>query len=222
MQPLLVEFMIFHNIWISSILLLIFACCNLAPVRAQEGVGANPQVISKSSDGKFILRRAKAEAGEHGEARKNLEICADSGKILYAWASGLGSTTMLWSPDSRYLAVNDMPGDRGDLVHVFALDPVKNAVSVIREPDGKKLFHEQETRHGSFLSTLDRATLRAVEWREGRLWCLMTGSFHPKRQPRVHVPFHHLWVFDVHGGGSAVLQEEWTLTDPREHPSRDP
>lgn len=178
------------------------------------------QILSVSPDGKFLVRREKAEPGVHGEARKNLEICSRSGNVLYSWASGLGVTTMLWSPDAHYLAVNDMPGEHGDLVRLFALDPVKSLVTSLREPDGKKLLHEEEVRHGSFLSALDEVHLRAVEWRDGNLWCLLTGSAHPKRQPTVHVPFHRLWVFGLHGIEPPVLQEEWTRNLPGERAER--
>lgn len=180
-----------------------------------------PQTISSSPDGKFIVRRSQAEPGEHGEARKNLEICTSSGTVLYAWTSGFGVTTMLWSPDGRYLAVNDMPGETGDQVRVFALDPTGQSVVPIREPNGKKLLKEEQERHGSFLSEVDHIDLRAVEWRDGHLWCLLTGSAHPKRQPTVHVSFHHLLVFGIHGSDVPIMEEEWTLTDPKEHPYRD-
>lgn len=181
-----------------------------------------PQIISTAPDGKFIVRREKTDPSEHGEARKSLEICSSAGKVLYAWVSGLGVTKLLWSSDSSYLAVNDTPGEQGDMLRLFALDPIKLSVTPIREPNGKKLIHEEEVRHGSFLSTVDKIDFRAAEWREGRLWCLLTGSAHPKRQPTVHIPFHHFWVFGIHGTNIPVLQEEWTLTDPRERAVRDP
>jgi dipeptidyl aminopeptidase/acylaminoacyl peptidase len=180
-----------------------------------------PQILSTSPDGKFLVRRSQAVPGEHGEARKSLEICTTSGTVLYGWASGLGVTTTLWSPDNRYLAVNDMPGEGGDQVRLFALDSAKPAVSVLREPDGKKLIESEQERHGSFLSAIDRISLRAVEWREGRLWCLLTGSSHPKRQPTVHIPFHHLLVYGVKGAEAPVVEEEWTLSSPREQAVRD-
>ena len=178
------------------------------------------QVISISPDGNFLIRREKAEPGEHGEARKNLLICSKLGKVLYSWTSGLGVTGMLWSPDSGYLAVNDMPGEHGDLVRLFSTDFTKSAVTSLREPDGKQLLREEETRHGSFLSEVDEVHLRAVEWRDGRLWCLFTGSAHPKRQPMVHVPFHRLWVFGVKGVDAPILQEEWTRDLPGERAER--
>ena len=204
---------------------LIFLCmvtlCGSAisqSVDAATPLGA--QILSVSPDGKFLVRREKAEPGEHGEARKNLEICSKSGKILYSWASGLGATTLLWSPDAGYLAVNDMPGEHGDLVRLFALDSVESVVTPLREPDGKKLLREEDLRHGSFLSALDEVHLRAVEWRDDKLWCVLTGSAHPKRQPTVHVPFHRLWVFGLNGIEPPVLQEEWTRDLPGERAER--
>ena len=179
------------------------------------------QMLSTSPDGKFTVRRNQAESGELGEARKNIEICSASGKVLYAWVSGLGSTTMIWSPDCRYLAVNDMPGESGDLLRLFHLDPENLTVTPTRESDGKKLLHEEESRHGSFLSSVEKVNFRAQEWKNGRLWCLLTGSSHPKRQPMVHVTFHHLWVFSMQGDSAPILEEEWTLTCPKEKAVRD-
>jgi hypothetical protein len=60
-----------------------------------------------------------------------------------------------------------------------------------------------------------------MDWREGRLWCKVSGIFTPKRQSGVHVPFHHLWVLQVNGAADPVLTEEWTLTDPKEQAYRD-
>jgi hypothetical protein len=180
------------------------------------------QTLSTSPDGKFMVCREQAEYGERGEARKRMEICSDSGKELYAWISGLGATTLLWSPDSRYLAVNDMPGEDGDLVRLFHLDPDAGSVTPLREPDGKKLLEEEESRHGSFFSTVERVHLRALEWREGRLWCLFTGSVHLKREPMIHASFHYLWVFAVHGVEAPKRLEEWKRTEPEEVPARDP
>lgn len=181
-----------------------------------------PQIISTSLDGHFLLRRSQAEPGEHGESRKSLEICSDAGEVLYSWNSGLGVTTALWSADNRYLAVNDMPGEQGDLVRLFSLDKAKPAIVVLRQPNGKKLIEQEQERHGSFLSSVDAVSLRAEEWHDGRLWCQLTGTSHPKRQPTVHVPFHHLLVFSVKGEEAPVLEQEWTLTEPREIPVRDP
>jgi len=95
------------------------------------------------------------------------------------------------------------------------------AVTPVRDPDGKKLRQEVETRHGSFLSKVDAVTLRASEWKEGKLWCLLTGTFSPKRQSSVHIPFHHLWVLKLDGNNAPILQEEWTLTDPQEKAYRE-
>ncbi len=168
------------------------------------------------------MRRERAESTALGLTQKRIEICTESGRELFAWISGLGATSFLWSPDSSYLAVNDMPGESGDLVRLFHLDPQASVVTPLREPDGKKLLDEEEARHGSFLSSVDEVHLRAIEWREGHLWCLLTGSCHPKREPTVHVPFHHLWVFGVNGKEVPSFLQEWTLTDPRETPVRDP
>jgi hypothetical protein len=200
---------------------LLGGACALAQSVQEQLKDDAPQTISTSPDGRFLVRRSQAESGERGGARKQIEICSASGKILYAWISGLGFTTMFWSPDNRYLALNDMPGEKGDLVRIFSLDPVKSEVISVREPNGEQLLKEEEEHHGSFLSSIDQVHLRIVEWREGRLWCELSGKAHPKREPMVHVPFHHLWVFGMKGGQSPVLEQEWTLTDPKEHPVRD-
>jgi hypothetical protein len=178
-------------------------------------------VLSQSPDGKFLLRRQQAEAGDRGEARKTLVICSPDGKVLYEWLSPLGATTALWSGDSRFLALNDMPGEAGDQLRVFYLDPSGSKVLPLRDPDGRKLKAEVDKRHGSFLSSVDKVALRASEWKEGRLWCTVTGTFSPKRQPTVHVPFHHLWVYRIDGTNAPVLEQEWTLTDPKERSYRD-
>ena len=178
-------------------------------------------VLSKSPDGRFFLRREQAESGDRGEARKKLAICSQEGKVLYEWFSPLGATTPLWSGDSRFLALNDMPGEAGDQLRIFYLDPSGASAIPLRDPDGKKLKAEVEKRHGSFLSHIDKTTLRASEWKEGRLWCTVTGTFNPKRQPTVHVPFHHLWVYRIDGTNAPVLEQEWTLTDPKERSYRD-
>lgn len=178
-------------------------------------------VISQSPDGRFLLCRQQAEAGDRGEARKSLMICSAGGKVLYEWLSPLGATTALWSGDSKFLALNDMPGETGDQLRIFCLDPSGSKVLSLRDPDGKKLKAEVEKRHGNFLSNVDQAALRALEWKEGRLWCTVTGTFSPKRQPMVHVPFHHLWVYHIDGTNAPVLEQEWTLTDPKERSYRD-
>jgi hypothetical protein len=178
-------------------------------------------LLSKSPDGRFLLRRERAESGDRGEARKTLAICSPEGKVLYEWFSPLGATTPLWSSDSRLLAVNDMPGEAGDQLRIFYLDPSRKTANPLRDPDGAKLKSEVEKRHGNFLSTVDKATLRASEWKEGHLWCTVTGTFSPKRQPTVHVPFHHLWVYRIDGTNAPVLEQEWTLTDPKERSYRD-
>ena len=219
----MIAFMNFRYALAGPIFLILFAGYIPGFAQTQETKSASTaQVISNSPDGKFVVRRTQADSGERGEARKIIEICSSSGKTLYSWISGLGSTVMLWSPDKRYLAVNDMPGESGDLLRVFHLDPEKSTVIPTRESNGKKLLHEEEFRHGSFLSSVERVNFHAQEWKEGRLWCRLTGSSHPKRQPMVHVAFHHLWVFSMHGDSAPVLEEEWTLTDPKEKAVRDP
>jgi hypothetical protein len=194
----------------------------LHPVAAVEAVctpAAN--ILSTSPDGKFQLRRLEAISGELGEARKEVEITTPSGRVLYKWISPIGATSALWSPDSKYLAVNEAPGDQGDQLRLFALDSSKPLVTSLREPNGRKLRAEVESRHGSFLSVIERVSLRAMDWREGQLWCKLTGNFTPKRQPTVHVPFHHLWVLRMEGDSDPSLTEEWTLTDPKERSYRD-
>ena len=181
-----------------------------------------PVLLSTSPDGTVILRRTQADSGERGEARKSLELCTAEGKVLFSWISALGATSTFWSPDSRYVAINDMPGDGGDTLRLFSIDAQKPEIKVMREPDGKKLRREIESRHGSFLSTVEKAGIRAMEWKEGNLWCTVTGSFSPKRDPSLRVPFHHLWVFRITGEDGPVLLREWTLTDPKEHPERQP
>lgn len=178
-------------------------------------------VLSKSPDGRFFLRREQAESGDRGEARKKLAICSQKGKVLYEWFSPLGATTPFWSGDSRFLALNDMPGEAGDQLRLFYLDPSGASAIPLRDPNGAKLKAEVEKRHGSFLSRIDKATLRASEWKEGRLWCTVTGTFNPKRQPTVHVPYHHLWVYRIDGTNALILEQEWTLTDPKERSYRD-
>lgn len=180
-----------------------------------------PQVLTLSPDGKFLVQRERAESGAHGEARKRLEICSKSGTVLYAWESELGVTTLLWSPNSRYLAVNDMPGVQGDLVRVFALNPLKPEVTSVREPNGKKLLLDEEKQHGTFLSSVDQVMLRASEWREGRLWCLLTGSVHSKREPMVHILFRRMLVYGFRGTDFPMMEEEWTRTLPKGCPMRD-
>jgi len=189
---------------------------------ATEPLDVPRSIISRSPDGIFQLCRMQADPGERGEARKILEITGRNGKILYQWSSPLGATTALWSRDFGHLAVNDAPGDRGDQLRVFALDGANQRVTPLREPDGAKLRSEVESRHGGFFSALERVTLRSLEWKEDRLWCQVTGTFSPKRQRGIHVPFHYLWIFKVHGEEAPVLQEEWTRTDPKERPVRDP
>jgi hypothetical protein len=64
--------------------------------------------------------------------------------------------------------------------------------------------------------------LRASDWKEGRLWCQVNGTFSPKRQTSLHVPFHHLRVYRIKDSEPPSLEQEWTLTDPKEKPFRDP
>jgi len=198
------------------LLILLFLVLPITGMQAQ-----NSAVISSSPDGNFQLRRQQGESSDLGESRKVLSLCDKGGKVLYQWTSGLGTTSALWSPDGRLVAINDMPGEKGDLLRIFALDSSTGSVTPVRDPDGKKLRQEVETRHGSFLSKVDAVTLRASEWRDGKLWCLLSGTFSPKRQSSVHIPFHHLWVLKLDGGNALVLQEEWTLTDPKEKAYRD-
>jgi hypothetical protein len=181
----------------------------------------HPAVISTSPDHRFTICREHASPGDLGEARKSLSICSREGKTLYEWFSGIGTTTALWSPDGRFVAINDMPGDKGDLLRLFALDPSVPSVIPIRDPDRKKLRRELESRHGSFLSVIEAVNLRASEWKEGKLWCQVSGTFSPKRQSSVHVPFHHLWVLKTNGKNPPVIEQEWTLTDPKEMAYRD-
>lgn len=188
---------------------------------APETGEAPPVVLSTSPDGKFILRREREESTDLGEARKRLELCSSQGRILYAWTSGLGATSVLWGPDSRFLAINDMPGDGGDLLRIFSLDPSNGSVTPLRAPDGKKLRADAESRHGNFLSRIESVRLRAVEWKGGRLWCELDGVSCPKREPAVHVPFHDLWVFGMQGTNSPELVEEWTRNVPKDRPYRD-
>jgi hypothetical protein len=181
------------------------------------------KVISTSPDGRFRIRRFLSDPGELGQVRKALEIISSEGKTLYGWTSPIGATTGLWSPDGRYLAVNDAPGEGGDQLRVFGLvrsmGP-SDSVQPLREPSASGLRREAEQRHGNFLSSLDSVTLRALEWREGRLWCQVNGSFSPKRNPSVHVPFHDLWVFSL-PNGYPVLEEVWTRSEPKEKAWRD-
>ncbi len=188
---------------------------------AADSEAGTATLLSTSPDGTFLLKRRQAESDDRGEAKKSLEIVTSSGKVLYSWVSPLGATTALWSPDGRYLALNDMPGDKGDQLRLFALNAGYASLVPIRDPDGKKLRAEVEARHGSFLSLVAKVSLRALDWRGGRLWCQLDGSFRPKRQPSVYVPFHHLWVFLPNGTNQPLFQQEWTLTDPKEKPVRE-
>jgi hypothetical protein len=183
---------------------------------------ANVVTLSNSPDGVFQLRRMQADPGERGEARKALEITDREGKARYRWVSSIGTSSALWSPDSKFLAVNDSPGSGGDQLWIFSLDPVAKRVVPIREPDGKKLRAEVESRHGSFLNLIEGVTLRAQEWKENRLWCYVNGTYSPKRNRTVHVPFHYLWILGMGGGDSTSIVEEWSRTDPKERPVRDP
>ena len=192
-----------------------------ASLRGADSQDGAVSLLSTSPDGMFLLRRRQADSNDHGESQKSLEIVTSSGKVLYSWVSPLGATTALWSPDGKYLALNDMPGDKGDQLRVFSLNAVAPSLVPIRDPDGKKLRSEVESRHGSFLSFIDKVSFRAVDWREGRLWCQVVGSFRPKRHPSVYVPFHHLWVLALNGTNPPLLQQEWTLTDPKEKPIRE-
>lgn len=175
------------------------------------------RMVSTSPDGKFLLFRSCSEPGEHGEARKSLEIRNPDGLALYRWTSPIGSAVALWSPDGAYLAVNDSPGDRGDQLRVFRLEGSK--VVPVREPDGIILRRDVLRRHGNFLSMLREVSLTGLEWREGRLWCRVRGEQSPKRQPDLRVTFHDLWVYSF-GSGNAVLEEVWNRSEPSERAVR--
>lgn len=176
-------------------------------------------VVSVSPDGGFLLVRSRAEPGERGGAMKSVEIRNSAGRTLYRWISPIGAAVPYWSPDSAFLAVNDSPGERGDQLRVFQLDK-SGGVIPVREPNVLLLREEAGKRHGNFLSRLGDVSLTAVEWREGRLWCLLHGIVSPKRQPSLHVPFHDLVVYSF-GSGTAVLQEVWSRTEPGERAVRD-
>ena len=171
------------------------------------------QALSASPDGRFFLVRSCSEPGEHGEARKSVEIRKKGGLTLYRWTSPIGSVVPLWSPDGTMLAVNDSPGDRGDQLRVFRLEGSK--IVPLREPDGDALRREVMKRHGNFLSMLREVSLPGWEWREGRLWCRVRGEQSPKRQPSLRVAFHDLWVYSFRSG-NAVLEEVWNRSEPSE------
>jgi hypothetical protein len=196
--------------------------CSLILALPMSFAETNAVTLSQSPDGMFQLRRMQADSGERGEARKVLEISDREGKTLFRWISSIGTSSALWSPDSKFLAVNDSPGSGGDQLWIFSLDLKAKRAVPIREPDGKKLRAEIESRHGSFLNLIEGVTLRAQEWKENRLWCSVNGTYSPKRNKTVHVPFHYLWILGVGGGGSTSIVEEWERTDPKERPVRDP
>jgi len=209
-----------HAMHVASIVMKGIPLCSLFLACSVSVAQTNAVTLSQSPDGVFQLRRMQSDPGERGEAQKILEITDREGKSLFSWISPLGSSLGLWSSDSRFLAINDSPGRGGDQLWVFCLDPVAKRVLLIREPEGKKLRAEVESHHGNFLSLMEGVTLRALEWRENRLWCSVHGTFSPKRNRRVHVPFHYLWVLGM-GGDSTSIVEEWTRTDPKERPLLD-
>lgn len=170
----------------------------------------------------FQLRRLQAEPGELGEARKTLRITGPGGRVLYEWNSPLGTISAIWNGRTAYLAVNDVPGRQGDQLRVFALDAAKQCVIPLHEPDGVTVRAEVEPRHGGFFSTVDKVIIRCVEWKEGRLWCQVTGTFATKRQRGIHVPFHYLWVFRVSGEDPPAFEEKWVRTFSMELTVRDP
>lgn len=176
-----------------------------------------PKVISIAPDEGYQLRRLPAESGDRGQAQKAMEITSKTGKILYRWVSPIGAVTALWSPDSTFLAVNEAPGDRGDQLRVFRIG--NDQVIPAREPSAVQLRSAVEEKHGSFLSRLEEASIRGIEWRDGKLWCDVHGSMSPKRQPTVRVPFHDLWVFSFKTG-ELVIEEVWSRTEPRERAYR--
>ncbi len=193
----------------------------LAATTQGRSEGEGMVVLSRSPEAHFQLRRLPADPGEHGEARKTLELTDRGGKPLFQWISSLGATSALWSQDGRYLAVNDGPGKGGDQVWIFSLDPIAGRVIPLREPDGKRLMQDLENRHGSFLHLVGGMSFRALEWRENRLWCSLNGYFLPRRNKSVHIPFHYLWVVGMEDGVGVRCLEEWTRTDPKEKPVRD-
>lgn len=211
--------------WIPSlpvaVLLAVAACHSSRAEELARGSETPAQILSTSPDGMFQIRRRQSDPGEHGEALKILAVTTLGGKTLYEWNSALGATTVLWAADSRHVAVNDMPGEKGDQMFLFAIDPTAGTVAPLRDRSGTRLLSDVEKRHGNFLSRIEKAVLRASDWKGDRLWCTVTGSFVPKRQPTVHVPFHHLWVYRIDGTNAPVIEQEWTLTDPRERATRD-
>ena len=186
--------------------------CVFHPIVGLADTDLGEQVLSVSPDGMFQLRRLRAGPGELGEARKTLEITAPNGKVLYQWYSPLGATSAVWRQDSLYLAINDAPGIQGDQLWIFRLDLAANdgnRVAVVREPDGKRLLGEIQLRHGSFLSRVEKVSIRAIEWRDGRLWCAVSGNSVPKRHPTVRVPFYYLWVLAFSSESEPLIDEEW-------------
>jgi len=198
-----------------GIVLILTAAC-FSSLELLEAAEPQNTPLSSSPDGFFSLRRTKEESGDLGGVRKRVEICDRSGVVLYSWVSPIGPTTPYWSPDSRYLAVNDSPSVGGDSLRVFSLDKQRSEARCIREPDQKKLLGDIGLRHGFFFSAVERATLQAQEWRGERLWCEVSGNFSSKRQKDIMVPFHYLWVFQVKGQDYLELVEEWTKTAPSE------
>ena len=190
------------------------------PVSAVELSGES-WVISVSPDGSFLVKKSAAAPGERGEAMQRSELCDAKGKVLYAWISPIGSSTALWSPDHRYLAVNEMPGIAGDQLRILSLEGDKQGTR-LREPDGRLLKATVEKLHGGFLRGVSRVSLHAWQWEGGRLWCRLGGEFSLIRQPQIRIPFHFLWVLRMEAGGAAgpVLDQEWEMTLPKERPSR--
>ena len=190
------------------------------PVLASESLSEG-RIIAVSPNGAFLLKKNAAAPGEQGEAMQRSELCNAKGKVLYAWISPIGSSTALWSPDHRYLAVNEMPGIAGDQLRILSLEGDKHG-TCLREPDGRLLKAAVEKLHGGFLRGVSRVSLHAWQWEGGRLWCRLGGEFSLIRQPQVRIPFHFLWVFGMRGDGSsgAALEQEWEMTLPKERPLR--
>lgn len=201
-----------------GLLLIALILAHTATGRSEEGMA----VLSRSPEANYQLRRLPAEPGERGEVRKTLEITDRDGKTLFQWISPLGASSAIWSQDSRFLAVNDGPGRGGDQVWIFSLDSHGKRVIPLRQPDGRKLVEEVTSRHGSFLHLVGSLTFRALEWRGNHLWCSLNGNFLARRNRSVHVPFHYLWVLAMEDGDGVRFVEEWTRTDPKEKPFRDP
>lgn len=142
---------------------------------------------------------------------KSVSFVGPEGKVRYQWISPLGPTTVIWNDDSRLVAVSDSMDRTGD--RLWILRNTGEGIVPLRKPDGVLLKREIEVRHGSFFSSLDQVMLRPFMWRDGRLWCEASGTFIPRSNQQVRVPFRYLWVFRV-TELEASLEEEWTKSFP--------